>query len=55
MMNKRDKTRKEESDHLGMGKKKKRKSDGDRISAAPIVKVREDSNGWKRSKREVGG
>lgn len=33
----------------------KRESDGDRISAAPIAKVREDSNGWKRSKGKVGG
>lgn len=48
MMNKRDKTYRRTVEG-------KRKSDRDRISAAPIAKVREASNGWKRSKGKVGG
>lgn len=49
-MDKRDKTYKRTVEG-------KRESDGerDRISAAPIAKVKEDSNGWKRSKGKVGG
>lgn len=51
MMDKRDKTCKKTVE-------RKRESDRERkreISAAPIAKVKEDSNGWKRSKGKVGG
>lgn len=37
---------------LGMVVWKKRESDGDSVSTAPIAKVRKDSNGWTRSNGE---
>jgi len=37
-------------DHFGMGGRKKPRSDGGGISAAPIAKARVNSGGWKRSK-----